>query len=106
MTNSLEKKYEECILLCNSNSFDLALSGFEEIFSTKPENLSEIALRRTYVISSWILLGKYSYPPALDALSKVLKEKENTLHSGEDSPDLVKDIEAIKNCLNNLDCHI
>lgn len=106
MNNSLEKKYEECVLLCNSENFELALSGFKEIFSTKPEILSEIVLRRTYVISSWILLGKYSYPPALDALFKVLKEKENILHSGEDNVDLVKDIEAIKNCLNKLDCNI
>lgn len=106
MTTPLKLKYEESVNLCNQGDFELALRGFEKTFSLIPQSLGDQAIRRTYVLSSWILLGKFSFPPALASISVILAEKQNRISQGDSDADLVKDVEAIKFCLNNLNCTI
>jgi len=104
MVSPIELEYQESVNFCNAGDFELALRGFSNIFSKKVELLGDKAIRRTYVLSSWILMGKYYFPPALDALAAVLSEKENRLAQDGTNSEVIADIKAIKFCLNNLDC--
>lgn len=106
MTTPFELKYQTAVELCNTGDFKAALDQLENLFASDVNLLVDQAIRRTYVLSSWIILGKFSFPPALESLASVLKSKEKIIAQEEANPELVKDVDAIKFCLNNLNFHI
>lgn len=106
MALSIKKKYEQCVNYCNTGDHEAALKGFEEIFAIDADLLPEKGLRRTYVLSSWIILGKYSYPPALDSLLRVLKKREEIMNNDINDISAKADVDAIRFCLKNLNVEI
>lgn len=96
--------YAQAMKACVEGRYGAAVQDFKWLHDHENDDSLEYRImRRGYVLASWIALGKFSYPPALDALKEILHAKQLRIDAGEVDSELLLDVEAIKNQLSRLD---